>query len=222
MKITENLYTYIWRNYQANNCNTFVVKTEEHTCLIDPGHKAFLKQLYPLMGDDGFQPEDMGSVILTHGHPDHMEGAIDFKELGARVGINKEEEDFLNEVGPSFARMLGFEMPEIAFDFYLQEGELQIGDQQFQVIHTPGHSPGSVSLFWEDPKVLFTGDLVFAQGVGRTDFPGGDGNLLKASIKRCRKLQPAMIMPGHGEPILSPDEVDRNFEMIERMYFNYL
>ena len=67
-----------------------------------------------------------------------------------------------------------------------------------------------------------SGDLVFAQGVGRTDFPGGDGNLLKESIRRVRKLKPAMLMPGHGEALTEPDEVEKNFEMIEQMYFNYL
>jgi glyoxylase-like metal-dependent hydrolase (beta-lactamase superfamily II) len=70
--------------------------------------------------------------------------------------------------------------------------------------------------------VLFSGDLVFAQGVGRTDFPGGDGMLLKQSIRRCRELQAAMLMPGHGEPLTTPDEVERNFELVERMYFSYL
>ncbi len=58
--------------------------------------------------------------------------------------------------------------------------------------------------------------------MGRTDFPGGDGNLLKQSIRRCKALGAAMLMPGHGEPILEADAVEKNFDMIEKMYFDYI
>ncbi len=222
MKICEGLYAYIWRDFQANNCNTFIIRSGEATCLVDPGHKPFLPKLYELMDADGIRPEDVTSVILTHAHPDHMEGESEFRSRGVRVGIHKVEEEYIQEIGPHFAKMFGWEMPELDFDFYLQEGELQIGDEQFQVIHTPGHSPGSISLFWIEQKILFSGDLIFAQGVGRTDFPGGDGNLLKQSIKRCRELHPAMLMPGHMECITNQEETEKNFEMIEKMYFDYI
>jgi glyoxylase-like metal-dependent hydrolase (beta-lactamase superfamily II) len=222
MKINDKLFAYPWRDYRANNGNSFVVRTEETSCLIDPGHEAFLPQLFESMKEDGVDPEDLKTVILTHGHPDHMEGGLTLRKQGARVGIHKEEEAYIQEMGPYLARMLGIQMPEVRFDFFLQEGELTIGEERFQVIHTPGHSPGSVCLFWEEPKVLFSGDLIFPQGVGRTDFPGGDGNLLKQSIRRCRTLGAAMLMPGHGEPILEAEMVEKNFEMIEMMYFDYV
>jgi glyoxylase-like metal-dependent hydrolase (beta-lactamase superfamily II) len=151
-----------------------------------------------------------------------MEGGQTLRKQGARVGIHKEEEAYILEMGPYLARMLGIDMPEMSFDFFLEEGELLIGGERFQVLHTPGHSPGSVCLFWEEPKILFSGDVIFAQGVGRTDFPGGDGNLLKQSIRRCRALGAAMLMPGHGEPIYEADAVEKNFDMIERMYFDYI
>lgn len=222
MKVNDKLYAYIWRDYSANNCNTFLIRTDQATCMVDPGHKAFLPQLFESMKADGISAEDVTSVILTHSHPDHMEGALELKKKGCSLGIHKKEEAFVLEVGPYFAKMFGWEMPDLSFDFYLQEGELEIGGECFQVIETPGHSPGSVSLYWEEPRILFTGDLVFAQGVGRTDFPGGDGALLKESIGRCRTLNPSQLMPGHGEPLQTPEEVERNFEMIEKMYFDYL
>ena len=222
MKINDQLYAYIWRNYQANNCNTFVIRSGKTTCLIDPGLKTFLPQLFQLMGQDGIRPEEVNIVILTHCHPDHMEGAVQFKQMGARVGIHKDDERFIKEVGPSLAAMLGMQLPDISFDFYLKEGDLQIGEEAFKVLHTPGHSPGEIVLFWETPRVLFSGDLVFPQGVGRTDFPGGDSNLLKEGIRRCSRLNAAMLLPGHGESILSAEEVAENFEMIERLYFDYL
>jgi glyoxylase-like metal-dependent hydrolase (beta-lactamase superfamily II) len=222
MKIREHLYGYIWTDYRANNCNTFLIRSEKSACLVDPGHRAFLPQLLQSMRNDGIPRELVTSVIVTHCHPDHLEGALDFRKQGAVLGIHRREEDFLKEIGPYFARMFGWAMPEISFDFYLEEGPLEIGGESFQVLETPGHSPGSISLFWEEPRALFSGDLVFAQGVGRTDFPGGDAKLLKASIRRCRGLKAALLLPGHGECLTTPDEVERNFELVERMYFSYL
>jgi hydroxyacylglutathione hydrolase len=222
MKIRDNLYGYIWNDFSANNCNTFIMKNEKAVCMVDPGHEAFLPRLFKSMEDDGISEDEITSVILTHGHPDHMEGARVLREKGAKVGIHRDEEAFLKEVGPYFAQMMGMDMPDLSFDFYLQEGELEVGGERFRVIETPGHSPGSVSLFWEETKAFFSGDLIFAQGVGRTDFPGGDGALLKKSILRCRKLGASILLPGHGEALNTPEDVDRNFETIERMYFDYI
>lgn len=222
MKINEKLFAYPWRDYRANNGNTYAICADASVCLIDPGHEAFLPQLFQSMRADGLGPEGVKTVLLTHGHPDHMEGGLTLRKQGALVGIHSEEEAYIREMGPYLARMLGMRMPEVKFDFFLQEGELRIGEERFQVIHTPGHSPGSVCLFWEEARILFSGDLIFPQGVGRTDFPGGDGNLLKQSIRRCRALGAAMLMPGHGEPICDENEVEKNFELIERMYFDYL
>ncbi len=222
MKIGENLYSYIWRNVQANNCNTFIIRSEKATCLIDPGLEAFLPNLFGFMEQDGIQPEEIGIVILTHCHPDHMEGALEFKKRGAHIGIHHDDDTYIREVGPSLAASLGMKMPDISFDFFLEEGELLIGDERLQVLHTPGHSPGAISLFWEENRALFAGDLVFAQGVGRTDFPGGDGAKLKASIQRCSKLEASTLLPGHGEAITTPEEVKKNFDMIKQHYFDYL
>ncbi|MEW6439447.1 MAG: MBL fold metallo-hydrolase [bacterium] len=222
MRVTDRLYAYIWRNMQANNCNTFIVRTPEATCLIDPGHRAFLPRLLRSMQEDGIPPEQVRLVILTHGHPDHLEGGLELRKTGAHLAIHRAEEQYLKEVGPYFARIFGLQMPDLSFDLYLEEGDVLIGEERLQVIHTPGHSPGSVCLYWHGPGVLFSGDLVFAQGVGRTDFPGGDSELLKESIRKCRSLRPQMLMPGHGEAITSQAAVEQNFDLIERMYFDYL
>ena len=80
-----------------------------------------------------------------------------------------------------------------------------------KVFHTPGHSPGSVSLYWPDKKVLFTGDLIFKDGVGRTDLPGGDSSLLKESIKRLKGLEIEWLLPGHGDMVSGAKEVRANF-----------
>ncbi len=88
-----------------------------------------------------------------------------------------------------------------------------------QVIHTPGHSPGSVSLYWHEKKALFTGDVVFKQGVGRTDLPGGNGEILKESIKRLSHLDVEEMLPGHGEIVSGGELVKTNFQEIERLWF---
>ena len=113
-------------------------------------------------------------------------------------------------------------LSNFAPDIMLREGELNVGHLNFQVIHTPGHSPGSVCLYWPDKKVLFTGDVVFDQGVGRTDLPGGSGENLKESIRTLSRLEVDYLLPGHGEPISGRDLVIANFSDIEGTWFAYL
>jgi glyoxylase-like metal-dependent hydrolase (beta-lactamase superfamily II) len=92
----------------------------------------------------------------------------------------------------------------------------------FQVIQTPGHSPGSVCIYWPDKKVLFTGDVAFNQGIGRTDLPGGDGQELKESIKRISLLDVEYLLSGHGDILSGREKVKANFGDIEEMWFPYL
>ena len=102
----------------------------------------------------------------------------------------------------------------------LTEGNMDVGDVHLQVFHTPGHSPGSVCLYWPDEKVLVSGDLIFKEGLGRTDLPGGDGDLIKQSIKRMAELDVELVLPGHGEIIAGAAEVKANFDQLESYWFN--
>jgi glyoxylase-like metal-dependent hydrolase (beta-lactamase superfamily II) len=90
------------------------------------------------------------------------------------------------------------------------------------VFHTPGHSPGSISIYWNSQKALFTGDLVFKEGLGRTDLPGGNGSMLKQSIKRLAELEVDYLLPGHGDIITGAEKVSKNFNEIEQFYFAYV
>jgi glyoxylase-like metal-dependent hydrolase (beta-lactamase superfamily II) len=105
---------------------------------------------------------------------------------------------------------------------FLQDGDLDVGDYHFEVIHTPGHSPGSVCIYWPERKVLFTGDVVFNQGVGRTDLPGGDGEQLKESIRNLSRLDVEYLLPGHGDILAGSDPVNANFSEIEKVWFAYI
>ncbi|HNS15808.1 MAG TPA: MBL fold metallo-hydrolase, partial [Syntrophorhabdaceae bacterium] len=90
----------------------------------------------------------------------------------------------------------------------------EIGGRAFQVIPTPGHSPGSLCLYWKEKRTLISGDTLFYMGVGRTDLPGGDAELLAESIKRLAELDIEHLIPGHGELIRGEKAIKKNFQLI--------
>ena len=221
MKLDTDLYAYIWKSAAENNSNSFLIGGEMPV-IIDPGHQHLVKNLIKLMEKDGNRFEDVRLVIATHGHPDHLEAIQTFARAGVQVAMDEEEWKFLQEIGGQFYRAMGTEMPELKVSFFLTEGELKLGSRTFQVIHTPGHSPGSISLYWPEKKALFTGDVVFPMGVGRTDFPGGDGGLLRDSIERLSQLDAEYLLSGHGEVIKGRQNILRNFAYIRSNYYDYL
>ena len=221
MKLDSDLYAYPWTSMQENNCNSYWIGGEIPV-LIDPGHQHLVKSLITQMEKDKNRFEDIRLIIATHVHPDHFEASQTFARAGVFMAMHPEEEKFMQEVGGDFYRAFGMEMPEIKVDFLLQEGELKLGAKTLQVLHTPGHSPGSISLYWPEKKALFTGDTVFPMGVGRTDFPGGDGNLLRESIERLARLDAEWLLPGHGEVIKGKKNIQQNFGYIRTNFSDYL
>ena len=118
--------------------------------------------------------------------------------------------------------MFGLQLPEYRVDIPLQEGEFKFNNATFEIYHTPGHSPGSISIYWPEKKALIVGDVIFQAGVGRTDFPGGDGKLLKQSIERLSKIDVEYLLPGHGEIVQGKDNIKRNFDYVADVYFNLI
>ena len=165
------------------------------------------------MEKDGHRMESLRLIIATHIHPDHFEAVQTFGKTGVLLAIHPEEETFLKEAGGDFFRAFGLEMPDFKVDFHLQEGELKLGSKTFEVFHTPGHSPGSISLYWPEKKALFTGDVVFPMGVGRTDFPGGDGALLRRSVERLAQLDVEWLLSGHGEVLKGEAKHPTQFQL---------
>lgn len=221
MKLDSDLYAYPWVSMQENNCNSYLIGGDVPV-LIDPGHQHLVKNLINQMEKDKNRFEDIRLIIATHVHPDHFEATQTFARAGVLLALHPEEEKFMKEAGGEFYRGFGMEMPEIKVDFFLKEGELKLGTKTLQVLHTPGHSPGSISLYWPEKKALFTGDVVFAMGVGRTDFPGGDGNLLRDSIERLARLDAEWLLSGHGEVLKGKKNIQRNFSYIRTNFFEYL
>lgn len=217
MKILDNLHAFIWRNPQANDCNTYLIKGSK-TILIDPGHLHLFDHVRVGLMNLNLTPEQIDLVIITHGHPDHLEAAALFKKP-TLITMSLAEYEFVKDWT---GRQIWDQGNGFGPDFFLLEGGLTIGDLTFQVLVTPGHSPGSICLYWPEHKALFTGDLIFNQGIGRTDLPGGDGGLLKESIKRIAGLDSEWVLSGHGEVIKGKQTVEDNFRMIENYWFNYL
>ena len=218
MKVVDDLHAFIWRNPSANNCNTYLIRGDKNI-LIDPGHYQFFSHVQSGLSDLNLSPDLIDLVVITHGHPDHLESIALFKKP-TLTAIGYEEYLFIQNK----AREYGWDLSwaGVEPDFFLQEGEFRFGDKGFQVFLTPGHSPGSICLYWPEHKVLFTGDVVFPQGVGRTDLPGGNGKLLKESIKRLAGLEVEYLLSGHGDVIRGREAVEANFRMIEDYWFGYL
>jgi len=221
MKLDSDLYAYPWMSMQENNCNTYLLGGDVPV-LIDPGHQHLVKNLIAQMEKDKNRLEDIRLIIATHVHPDHFEASQTFARAGVLMAMHPEEEKFLKEVGSEFYRAFGGEMPDMKVDFFLKEGQLKVGSTTLQVLHTPGHSPGSISLYWPEKKALFTGDAVFYMGVGRTDLPGGDGHLLRESIERLSRLDAEWLLSGHGEVIRGKRNIQQNFRYIRTNFFDYL
>lgn len=213
MKILDGLYGFIWQSASENNCNSFFIDGSKKI-LIDPGHRHLFQHVRRGLERVGIAPEQIDAVLVTHGHPDHLETAGSFGP-SARWAMSRIDYDFVLQYLGARA-----EIPPPAF--FLQEGDLAIGDTALQVILTPGHSPGSVCLYWPQKKVLFTGDVVFSQSIGRTDLPGGSGKQLKESITRLAELDADILCPGHGDVVTGRENVKKNFKMIKEFWFNYL
>jgi len=219
MKILDGLHGFLWENPSANNCNSFFIDGKKRI-LIDPGHYHLFGHVREDLSGLSLSPQDIDLVIITHAHPDHMEAIKVFTEDSAMIALHKAEMDFIRSVAPHYGEALG--ISDFEPDLLLKEGDLEIGDLSFQVIHTPGHSPGSICLYWPEKKALFAGDVVFNQGIGRTDLPGGNGQELKDSIKRIAKLDLDYVLTGHGDIVSGRGKVISNFETIESYWFAFI
>jgi glyoxylase-like metal-dependent hydrolase (beta-lactamase superfamily II) len=200
------------------------------------GEKCLEKLTSSILRDD-IAPEEIGLIINTHSHPDHCEANQALAQMNsgsgtdrdqALIAINRSEDQYRRAVGEQLYRMMGITM-EFEPDFYLQEGELNMGrgDEKLnlQIVHAPGHSPGSICIYLPHNKVLISGDVVFNGSVGRTDLPGGDSRALKQSIEKLSNLDVEYLLPGHstnyGDIIRGKNNVVQNFAFIRMNYFPF-
>jgi hydroxyacylglutathione hydrolase len=185
-------------------CNCYVVgdPVTKEAIVIDPGGDADA-----LVEEIARQGLTIKAIVATHAHFDHLIAAQRLREVtGAPFHLHHHDAPLLDWYQESGVMFLGVELPPPPeIDTRPAEGEvLAAGDARLEVLHTPGHSPGSLSLVGatDDAPVVFAGDLLFAGSVGRTDLPGGDTATLVEMIRS--KVFPlgdeVVVYPGHGPP----------------------
>ena len=147
-------------------------------------------------------PTSIKQIILTHEHFDHCGGVkklLDLTDGNAKIVSYEDAADKIERGESIFARLLGGDMPKMPVNVRLLDGDtINIGDDTFEVIHTPGHTPGSMCFYSKASKSLISGDTIFAYGsFGRYDFPSGDPVLLRQSIEKLAELDVENLYPGH-------------------------
>jgi glyoxylase-like metal-dependent hydrolase (beta-lactamase superfamily II) len=140
-------------------------------------------------------------IICTHGHWDHTMGLSELIDAtGATVACHSLDADML--LHPSFEPFsFSFALTPVTPDRLLGEDDvICVGSHRLLVMHTPGHTPGSICLYSSEDEALFSGDTLFAGTYGRVDFPGGDPALMQRSLRRLGELSAnSQVYPGHGE-----------------------
>ncbi len=144
--------------------------------------------------------DGIDTIVLTHCHFDHTGHAKEIARMcGAKIAIHRDDAGGLIDDGKSLSMQFGSRSPGIVPDIVLSDGDTIGG---LTVLHTPGHTPGSICLWSEADRVLISGDTVFTDGAfGRYDFPGGSRQALEASLDRLVTLDVEGLYPGHGEPV---------------------
>lgn len=178
--------------------NCYIITDEEsgENAIVDPGF--YGDNFKEKLAEWGFG--SLSFVLLTHGHYDHILGASGFKEnFGAKIVIHKDDADFLSDDSKSFARFLPKDYVRPEADVLIQDGEsIFLGKTEIKVLHTPGHTCGSVCYIIGD--TMLSGDTLFCGEIGRCDFPTGSFATMKKSLARLYNLtEDYKILTGHGE-----------------------
>lgn len=221
MQLSNQLHAFLWESMTVNNCNTYFIDGATRI-LIDPGHASLFDHVRRGLADLDLDMTDIDVVICTHVHPDHIEAIRLFQDAQTRVLIHATDWQFLKSLSNTNYEPLKVDLDGAPEPELIHEGTWTAEGIELEILHTPGHSPGSITLYWPSNKALFTGDLVFRDGFGRIDFPGGDGKQLKASIKRAAGLESDWMLPGHGPIIECAEDVRANFRDLETFYFRYI
>ncbi len=161
--------------------NCYLLVSENELAVIDPGDEAerILREIKQFKAG-------LKQIIITHCHPDHILAVPEIKrQTNAKILIHEEERQFSNCQADEFLK---------------EKDKINIGTVSLKVIHTPGHTPGSICLLGDN--FIFTGDTLFENAYGRTDLPGGSDKQMQNSLKKISALLKlnTIIYPGHGKP----------------------
>ena len=177
----------------AANC--FVLRNDREAVVIDPGGNP--EVILPLINK-----RELLYIVNTHGHYDHIAANNDLKaRFSTQLAVSKYDSNMLLNPDLNLSTMVGAPYISVAPDILLDDGDkLSIGDESLEIIYTPGHTKGSVSI--KMGQVLFSGDTLFYRSIGRTDLPTGSFDELENSIRTRLYVLPdtTKVYTGHGEP----------------------
>lgn len=199
----------------ACNCSIFGDETTREAVVVDPGDD--IDEILSVLARHELTVK---TIVVTHAHIDHVGGAARLKAAtGAPVYMNEADFPFYDQIEMQ-ALWLGMDPPErTEIDVAPRDGDvLHLGAAEFTVLHTPGHTPGSMGLWIPGEKKLIAGDTLFRDSIGRTDLPGGDGKKILVSIREKFLPLPddTLVIPGHGPTTTMGHEKEFN-HFLQRM-----
>ena len=194
--------------------NTYIVcdeKTKE-AMVIDPGGEA---QKIAEMLD--IIEANLKYIILTHCHTDHIYGVRKLRELkGGKILISRDEAPGLEKSELNLCEYINAENPNLEADSRLDDlDKIHLGELEFTILLTPGHTKGGISIYCEEQRLVFTGDTLFSGSWGRTDLPTGNFEEIMDSINKKLMILPdeTIVYPGHGKTTMIQDEKDIYIEL---------
>lgn len=191
--------TIVLGDFEANCYCVRANETASKCMLIDPGLNP--EPLIRFLNANDLTPE---AIILTHGHADHIGGVETVRQHwpDVKTAISKADAEMLTSPTHNLSTLAGVMVQARPAETVLTDHQryFEAAGLHFEIIHTPGHSPGGICLYNSDEGILFSGDTLFAGSVGRSDFPGGDHALLIDRIKHKLLILPEQtrVYPGHG------------------------
>ena len=191
--------------------NAILFGADHEGAVIDPAMGSTPKLLHQAKVD-GLK---IGKILLTHSHWDHIVDVQILKEkTGALLYVHPADAANVQNPG-SDGLPLSIEIKGAAPDHFLEEGmSIHVGSLHLEVIHTPGHSFGSICLYLRKEGILFSGDTLFYRAIGRMDLPTGDPAAMRASLKKLSELPPdTRVIPGHGPETRIGD--------VKQLYMNF-
>lgn len=180
------------------DCNVYLIDGE---LIVDAGTGNYFGDMKKEI-ENLCDPKNIKLLVNTHCHFDHIGGNKKFRDwLKLSIAVHSADKKSVETGQGSVAELFGQKYRIMSVDKILKTGALiKTTNFVFEVIPTPGHTPGSICLYEKNKRILISGDTLFENNIGRTDLPGGDRTQLVDSLKKLSELQIEYLLPGHGSP----------------------